>query len=751
MRSTRAVRGNDWRLGVLGVLGVASACASPPPSIEPGMSAAIDSSAELESGLRFGLRYGAPVGDGVPVIVVEQQRIPQNPTEWRYSPASGYVATELGDTCGVWTYEGSFAGYAEDPTSANPCAAWLEGAHEPPRRSPDGRFAVSQVDRALMVEIPGREPLRLPCARRTCPWAWAPDGVRIAFATDDAIKVWDLVAPGAVDKVALPGGDPIVDLLLAWPDEEVVVVAVREAPDEDEDEDEEDGDDEDEEDGDDEDEGFFADEPATSLYAGSWLPGSGGGLHLATISNEGDLRSPTGDPRLDWVFVASEQAFERSGIDVELRAFPLEGSGEGLGWTSLIYSDTTERISGRWRVDGRRTSFVEGLHTYSDYGDVTLAWEALTVAPTLARASGELFSRADIEAIGVELQPFGPSASAIAWSVSWDEDEVASGGPDEVLDLTPSLDRALVVRDGALGLAGLDGAGFTPLRRLPGSPEGLTWAWGAGDRLAVFVPGAGVEILDVGAAKRVADLPGAVALVPSPLGPEQGRFAVRFADRTGLIDAADGRELATIPVAAEAAALDPSGQRFAALADGAVHVVELATAAQTRFPVAPSSTALAWRQDGAVLFTGQGWPTHAYAPDTGEPLGIVQHWSLDEYADIDPSWRWVHHGTYVTRLLDFSTLTLAAEGAWLDTGWVDGKLDDFTYADEESSGLGWFRVTLQPDTVPCLEVAALGDRLRRPGLAQAFFEGEPLPIPTVPAALADELACPPAPKRLARE
>ena len=102
-------------------------------------------------------------------------------------------------------------------------------------------------------------------------------------------------------------------------------------------------------------------------------------------------------------------------------------------------------------------------------------------------------------------------------------------------------------------------------------------------------------------------------------------------------------------------------------------------------------------------------------------------------------------------MLDFSTLTLAAEGAWLDTGWVDGKLDDFTYADEESSGLGWFRVTLQPDTVPCLEVAALGDRLRRPGLAQAFFEGEPLPIPTVPAALADELACPPAPKRLARE
>lgn len=199
-----------------------------------------------------------------------------------------------------------------------------------------------------------------------------------------------------------------------------------------------------------------------------------------------------------------------------------------------------------------------------------------------------------------------------------------------------------------------------------------------------------------------------------------------------------------VPAQAKALAPSPDRQRVASLAAGRVLIRERASgAAVVEFDVDPDARKVAWREDGAVVWTGVEFPTHAYDPRTGQLLGHLEFWTLDVFSTLDPSWRWILEGDgSVTRLLDFANLEVHATWARLDSGLFEGELDQLPDHRAYYDDFRLQRFSVDPGQIPCRSAAELEPYLRREGLAQAFFAGEPLALPSVPSSVAATLACP---------
>jgi hypothetical protein len=297
----------------------------------------------------------------------------------------------------------------------------------------------------------------------------------------------------------------------------------------------------------------------------------------------------------------------------------------------------------------------------------------------------------------------------------------------ELLDVSPLISLALVDCDAGLRLIEAGGRG-TPVFSLPHNP-GSSWRWGRGNYLALLGPDGMLDVIDLSSSKTLYQRSDVVELLEVPLAPEQDRLAVLYGDHLEIVEGTTGKPIIDVPGDWFAAALSPDGEQLAVLGGQQVRVIDIAKG--TTITTAPVADAfgVAWRQDGAALFYGYDWPTHAIDPKTGKLLYVVSHPVLDvlDIEEIDPSWRWIHRPDgSVTRTLDFQRLELGHTWARIESGMFEGQLEDLP------TGLR-FRVGTDPNVPAIHTVADLEPWLRSPGLVNAFFSGQPLPSPRVPA------------------
>jgi hypothetical protein len=149
---------------------------------------------------------------------------------------------------------------------------------------------------------------------------------------------------------------------------------------------------------------------------------------------------------------------------------------------------------------------------------------------------------------------------------------------------------------------------------------------------------------------------------------------------------------------------------------------------------------LAFRQDGAVLFSGvdRPLPERAWDPRSGEPREDAQPDAalLERLAagELDPGWRFaVQPDGWITRSLDGRELYAVAEDLALsDNGLLTGS----------SWELRGYNLRFGPDPRdPCLSPDEIEEALEYETLVEDFFAGRPLPTPTVePAQIAAALA-----------
>src|SRR5690606_31492622 len=283
------------------------------------------------------------------------------------------------------------------------------------------------------------------------------------------------------------------------------------------------------------------------------------------------------------------------------------------------------------------------------------------------------------------IEVLGASAGAAAarWQACLDGEDhgCKSGGPPvgdcELLDVSPLLSLALVRCQAGLRLIEASGRGSTVLSLSP-DPDS-TWRWGRGNDLALLDPDGKLEVVDLATGKQLYRRADVVELLEVPLAPEQGRLALAYADHLELVDGSTGTPVIDVPGDWVAAALSPDGEQLATLGGRRVDIIDIASGAVIATAPVGDALRVAWRQDGAALFHGHDWPTHAIDPETGALLYEVSHTILDVLAleEIDPSWRWIHRPDgSITRTLDFARIELGPSWARIESGMFEGELQD---------------------------------------------------------------------------
>jgi hypothetical protein len=215
------------------------------------------------------------------------------------------------------------------------------------------------------------------------------------------------------------------------------------------------------------------------------------------------------------------------------------------------------------------------------------------------------------------------------------------------------------------------------------------------------------------------------------LGAELERLVLMTAKGIELIELTNGEVILSLPgVVPDDVALSPNADRLAVLEGGEIRVLALPSG-EPIVRWASAGPELAFRQDGAVIFVGDGGPEQAFDASTGKALGdanlarIIE--AIDEGGEIDPSWRWIMNDerSELTRTLDGRTLAWLEGGAWLtDTGQYVG----------EAPGLEvGFRVGEDPWAVPAYSADDLRRWLEYPSLIEAFSTGQVIPPPRMTA------------------
>jgi hypothetical protein len=410
-----------------------------------------------------------------------------------------------------------------------------------------------------------------------------------------------------------------------------------------------------------------------------------------------------------------------------------------LGWTESDRDDDgwIEPWDGRWRVDAT-TQWIEGLTVTSGgddyYAILQVGWNAIVAEPNPAVHHGQV---AELEGPGPsgEIEVFAASSgSAVTrWEACVDDGEqpCKSGGPPigdcELLDVSPLLSLALVDCDAGLRLIEAGGRGST-VAALTQDPSS-DWRWGRGNYLALLEPEGKLSVVDQATGKTLYQRDDVLELLAVPLASEQERLAFAYVDHLEIVAGPTGARIIDVPGDWAAAALSPDGKQIATLGGAQVQIVDIASGKTIATVPVGDAYGVAWRQDGAALFYGYDWPTHAIDPKTGKLLYEVSHPLLDifDLEEIDPSWRWIHRPDgSITRTLDFQRIELGPTWARIDSGVFEGELGQLP------SQLR-FRVGDDPEAAAIYTVADLEPWLRSPGLINAFFAGKPLPTsPSVP-------------------
>jgi hypothetical protein len=700
--------------------------------------------------------------EGVPIVAVPQRPISTLTSAWGFDLDGRLVAEQFEDEqtgqmhCGIWDIEsGSLVRehlYTEAEDDAyDPCVDWLDlGA---PAEISDDAKRYADVGGGLTIETYGVGTRSVPgCTSCDDAVVWAPGDDQLATCNGAMLEIWDPDA-GKLLRSETLGLANVVETRMGWTDQGIGVVVLHEimAPCKEL-----------------EPKGNYCEyaieEQGTEELSGYalssfWLPADGGPL-VEDVEQYKSAHPPdvVTDVGVRWFAFAETVDLNRTGTETTVHVFGVNGRTSALGWTEAHeegdkLSEVTELHGGFWRVD-TATQWLEGVTVgyglWGWYERAQVGWRAIVAEPHPAVFHG-WFDALERDGVHGEVEMFAAAegTAAAKWSVcnhdeyeDFDEDDEEDsdehddeygpcpyGGPAtgdcELLDVSPSLALALVECETGLQL--VDAGRGTTVFALPHDPAS-EFRWGRSNHLALLEPDGKLGVVDLATGKPLYARADVAQLLEVPLAPEQDRLALRYADHLEIVTGATGERV--IDVAGEwiAAALSPDGKQLAALGDRQVRIIEIASGATIASAAIDDHHGVAWRQDGAVLFYGYDWPTHAIDPKTGEELYELHHPYLDVLGidDIDPSWRWIHRPDgSVVRTLDFDRLELGPTWARVDSGAFEGDVGDLP------ANLR-FRVSTDPDAPAIYTAKQLEPWLRSSGLVAAFFAGKPLPSPRVP-------------------
>ena len=704
-------------------------------------------------------------------IVAVFQRDPPAVSTWRFGPGGQRIAAVGRDnSCGVWDIpSGLFVGLVEADGRGDPCRDWpasyeLLRAAGGRERSSDGMLEAGFDESRRQVEVrwvaSGELLSRVPVSSRgsleglDLAWSSGPSRKLAVLATDPpALEVWNL-----------DGGEPTRALKfepkfapregwLAWREDGLTAVTRHDA----EVSCEENGSHLCEYD-DSGDSVPFAGEGVSSFFWPDPVDGPMAATkRLEPAHADGDSVDFAFDDQLRWLAFTGEREVPRAGLHTRVwvvatgpRDDPrigLSRSGDQYASQDTSYGFSRSHRVGAWR-EGAAPMWLERRidHRYVTGGEyrVEMSWSSLVIGPTPSLREQFVF-----EGYGDELalvEAFDVLTSGAGFHVHCDvcvgkTCYSQSAVPDgcEPMVGVPHHEVLVASCGGQLSLVVPADAGrsATIERSLTFSAAAIL-RWGQVGWLALLEPGDGrLEVIDPGSGEVWLRRDKVRELLPTPLAIEQDRLAVVYADRFELLEPGPGGGIVRLSLAGavEAAALSPDGERVAVSVDGRLEIYTLSDGQRVASWAHDGLPKLAWRQDGAVLFSGELFPERVYDVVSGARLRqVASTYSEVRPLHIDPDWRWAHMwSNRFLRMLDGRTIELGPGWARLDTGQFEGEPPD-----KKLSQLS-FRLGSDPEAVPRYTSELLARWLSRPGLVEDFFAGKPIAAPTIPATEAARL------------
>jgi hypothetical protein len=450
---------------------------------------------------------------------------------------------------------------------------------------------------------------------------------------------------------------------------------------------------------------------------------------------------------------------EAAAIDADFYEHGIDGDPEP-GTNRFGLRDDSS-VSGSW-LSGVRTARVWSITRSSGDGEGNsyqeLGWASLQLWPRPIH-SGPHELADDYLAGEQQLTPLGVAdeQGVIAWShcfpdydVEWlREYGIEDIGDDkcrgnrlvptgcEARGMSDRLDWLLVQCGPTWRLLpmGPAAAALDPVEIATADDGPVTAVFGRFSGLALAGERSGLRLLHADGQPRMS-YPDVTALLPATLGSSLDRAVGRSQAGLEVFDLGTGERMVSIPVDPSDApiihlAFAPDAQRLATSDGRSIQIHDLATATTTRWD-AGKVLGLAWRQDGAVLFSGAErlLPERAWDPATGKLASSQPDPRfLDRLAnaDLDPSWRWAFEGDdVVLRTLDGLALYLERDNWFVtETGLYDGT--------GEPKHL--FVRVIGDEEPRVLSLASLPEHLRHSNLLEHFLAGVALPQPRLDLAV----------------
>ncbi len=710
-----------------------------------------------------------PPGAELPVFMVEQHVLTEVPLG--FDP-SGRI--RLDSNCEAWNQYGHFVGTVPE----DECLEW-EGNER--RRSPQGnRIAITDGSSVRLEGFEMSGALACDGCKNVDDVAWSPEGDRLAVVRHESktVEIWSVTSRRRLSTLALtPDGD-LVRLALAWPGALYVLEStVDDRPScDDMDPDEVDWD-------------FCINEWEEEGYIGA--PEDYVVVEYADLESP-PTRTPIGtsdwyqylaaatlDPLGRCVYVTEFNVSMRDDLESQVTARPLagecpidEGAHEydGDGWRSTTakwsegplprFMATTSTADDEF-TEGLELAFYEIRIT--ELGAPTRTWtqeyeEVEVPLPYTDKAWVEMTERELLVARGLgegtagrsedEDEGEGEDVIASAWHECFELVTNADRGKTKKREwCTSSLDlpRRCEFRDlsprgeGVLARCGRRDGSLTFLMdgerhdlKIAGDAE---WAWGE-TWLATIDDVSGVTLRTLAAPKRSSRLGSARAWVDTTLGPSLDLIVLEDAGQVRIFDALSGEVRSSVKTELDAvrhAALSPSEQRLALTDGSTIETFDLTTEARLGSWAANHTRYLAWRQDGAVVFSGPdpSVPTAAWDGRDGSPRADALPEGL--YPDtLDPSWRWsLVTPNRVKRMVDGLEIWFDESGVLLDDGRFEG----------DPAALSGVMYRLGEDFFdsPMVESQRMRAVMHRDGLAEDFFAGRPIDMSPIRVRMADLL------------
>jgi hypothetical protein len=654
----------------------------------------------------------------------ELEFVRQRPTDLpiRFDPSGRFAANDMNPdpppletrsdepNCGVWMLDHEVhLGRFGSPRVSGDCVAW-PGGGDPCVAWPElVNLDLGPIDAHAAIVAD----------------SISPDRARLARARRHTIELLDVESGALLAELSLdepkPPGTELKHLALAWSNDMPIALIGR-----------------------------ATEEDQTAWELRRWAhPSATVEAQLITWENDdepAEIDEAMVDPLGRWLWVRTFVS-DPHGTRWQRRQLPLTAEArqlhtdfrdEGVG----DFEDE-DHVEAEW-LTGTRTARIWPIVVHNEghegRGTDELGWASFQLWPRPVRSGPhELASEHEAEEQNLEILGVADEDGVVAWSQCWFDDglgEVKCDGNRlipadcEAEGVSDGLDWLLVSCEGSWRLLPL---GKTAAARKPVEvvtpDDGPYSAMFGRSGLALLSHRGGVRLLAVDGRER-ASYPEVTVVLSAKLGPELDLAVGHSPAGLQVFDLATGERLAIITFSNPARggfslAFAPDRQRLAVSDGQHIEIHNFTTSKMTRWD-AGKVLDLAWRQDGAVLFTGAEWwlPERAWDPATGELAAIqpdpVFLERLDK-AELDPSWRWAFEGDdVILRTLDGLALYLEPNDWFVtETGLYDGV--------GEPEHL--FVRVIGDDQPRVFSLASLPEHLHHPNLLEQFVAGVPLPHP----------------------